>query len=91
MTWPTEALITAGVAVVASILTWITARGSQTQTLLTTMMNRITALETRVNELEDKRRADAILIRRQGDHIDTLEDHIRAGKPPPPPERPDGI
>lgn len=52
---------------------------------------RIAALEARVDSLESKRREDAVLIRRMGDHIDTLEDHIRQGKPPPPPTRPEGV
>lgn len=52
---------------------------------------RIISLEGRVDRLEDKRREDALLIRRQGDHIDTLERHIYLQLPPPPPPRPDGV
>ena len=95
MTWPLEALIVTGAALVGSFLTFITARrgqkGGDIQFLVTTLMKRVLDLENRVNDLEDKHRADAIIIRRQGDHIDSLEAHIWAGNPPPPPERPDGI
>lgn len=52
---------------------------------------RIATLEARVDGLETKRERDALLKRRQGDHIDTLEAHIWAGKPPPPPARPEGV
>ena len=95
MTWPIEALIVTGAALIGSFLTWTTARrgqkGGDIQFLVTTLMKRVLDLENRVNDLEDKHRADAVLIRHLGDHIDNLEAHIWAGKPPPPPERPDGI
>lgn len=52
---------------------------------------RIAALEQRVDILEDKRVADALIKRLQGDHIDVLEAHIWRGDPPPPPPRPEGV
>lgn len=48
-------------------------------------------LEARVDLLEDKRRADALAMRAQGDHIDVLEQHIWRGDPPPPPPRPAAV
>jgi len=95
MTWPIEAILAAAAALVASILTWITARrghqGDTLQLLITSLMSRVNALETRVDELEEKRKDDAVLIRKLGDFIDILEAHIWDGKGPPPPERPNGI
>ncbi|MDZ5077858.1 MULTISPECIES: hypothetical protein [unclassified Nesterenkonia] len=47
--------------------------------------------DRRIGELWDKRREDAVVIRLLGDHIDTLEDHIRDRREPPPPPRPEGL
>lgn len=55
------------------------------------LIERVNALEGRVDELEEKRRKDARLIREQGDHIDVLENHIWQKLPPPPPARPTGL
>lgn len=55
------------------------------------LIERVNALEGRVDELEEKRRKDARLIREQGDHIDVLENHIWQKLPPPPPARPAGL
>lgn len=52
---------------------------------------RIATLEARVDSLETKREADALLKRAAGDHIDVLEQHIWDRKPPPPPPRPPGV
>ncbi len=48
-------------------------------------------VQARVGMLEEKRRVDALTMRRMGDHIDTLESHIRDDLGPPPPPRPEGI
>ena len=85
------ALITASVSMGGA---WLVARQSaqsHTQEALTDAWARIDALSARVDTLEAARREDAALIRRMGDHIDTLEHHIWQQLPPPPPPRPDGI
>lgn len=51
----------------------------------------VARLSAEQHRLWDARRADALTIRAQGDHIDVLEAHIWAGKPPPPPPRPPGV
>jgi hypothetical protein len=47
--------------------------------------------DEQIERLWGARRADAVLIRAQGDHIDVLEAHIWQGLPPPPPARPQGL
>lgn len=59
--------------------------------LIDRLVEQVQSLSARVDALEDKRREDATLIRGQDDHIDALEAHIWAGKPPPPPPRPSGL
>ncbi|MBN8881689.1 hypothetical protein EDD28_0559 [Salana multivorans] len=85
---------TAGM-IVAAVIAATASRRSQAAVLALEVRKtdhaRITALETRVDSLEARRRDDAVLIRQLGDFIDALEAHIWAGKPPPPPPRPDGI
>lgn len=51
---------------------------------------RVSDLEASYASLWRDREADAITKRTQGDHIDILEAHIWARKPPPPPPRPAG-
>ena len=70
-------LITAAVAIGGS---WLVAR-----------TGRMRYLEDRIDRLETAREASAIAKRRLGDHVDLLEHHIWAAKPPPPPDRPEGI
>lgn len=55
------------------------------------LWKRITDLEQAHVQLWQLREQDALVKRAAGDHIDVLEDHIRAGKPPPPPPRPPGV
>lgn len=84
-------LITATVSMGGS---WLVARQSaetRTTTALRDAWTRIDSLSGRIDALESSRRADAIVIRRLGDYIDVLEDHIWKQLPPPPPARPDGI
>lgn len=69
-------------AVIALAGSWFITRGDR---------QRLGVLEARTDSLWAAREADALIKRAQGDHIDTLEDHIRAGKPPPPPPRPTGV
>lgn len=73
------AIVAAAVALGGS---WFLTRGDR---------GRIRDLEGQVERLWTSRRADALTLRRQGDHIDLLEDHIWQSKPPPPPTRPDGV
>jgi hypothetical protein len=70
-------LITAAVAIGGS---WLVARAG-----------RMRYLEDRIDRLEAAREAAGIAKRRLGDHVDLLEHHIYARKPPPPPTRPEGI
>lgn len=84
------AIVAGAVAIGGSILTfgasliasWFFTRGDR---------DRIATLEARTDNLWAAREADALVKRAQGDHIDALEDWIRAGKPPPPPPRPPGV
>lgn len=71
--------VTAGVAIAGS---WFFTRGDR---------DRIGTLESRTDALWAAREADALIKRAQGDHIDTLEDHIWKKLPPPPPPRPSGV
>ncbi len=66
-------------------------QATESQTLINGLQKRVNGLEARVDMLEGKRREDALLIRRMGDHIDTLESHIRDELGPPPPPRPEGV
>lgn len=52
------------------------------------LITRVGSLESQVRELWDLREKDATIKRRQGDHIDLLENHIWQQLPPPPPPRP---
>ncbi|MDR1266707.1 MAG: hypothetical protein LBK42_14410 [Propionibacteriaceae bacterium] len=89
-----EALI-AALGVIGSVCAAILASRSQTMAVLSgltkTLQDRVAELEAQVRDLWDERRKDAGLIRRMGDHIDVLEDHIRQEKGPPPPPRPEGL
>lgn len=49
------------------------------------IMDRLTAVEQRLDESETRERAQAALIRTLWDDIDELEAHIQAGLGPPPP------
>lgn len=72
-----EWLVTAlGIVVTAALgfLTWIATRKTSTQ-------QRVTNLETRINDLERK-------YGRSGDYIEVLREHINTGKPPPSPPYP---
>ncbi|WP_454301086.1 hypothetical protein [Salana multivorans] len=87
-------LSTAGTIIAATIAASASRRSQRAELSLEqrkTDHARIATLEARVDGLETKRERDALLKRRQGDHIDTLEAHIWAGKPPPPPARPEGV
>lgn len=55
------------------------------------LFKRMADLESANASTWNARETDAITKRKLGDHIDTLEDHIRADKGPPPPPRPVGI
>jgi hypothetical protein len=55
------------------------------------LLARVDSLEKQVGGLWDARRADAVTLRAQGDHIDVLEQHIYRQLPPPPPPRPAGL
>ena len=59
--------------------------------LLGHLLTRVTSLENSQRELWKLREADALTKRALGDHIDALEEHIRADKGPPPPPRPAGV
>ena len=59
--------------------------------LIDRLDGQVQSLIGRVEALEAQRRMDATIIRGQGDHIDALEAHIYARKPPPPPPRPAGL
>lgn len=72
-------IMTAGVALAGS---WFITRGDR---------ERIAVLETSNAALWEARRTDALTLRAQGDHIDTLEQWIYEGKAPPPPPRPNGV
>ena len=78
------AVLAAAATVMAAILALVGVMVGQ-------LYGRISTLEKEITELWDARRADAVVIRRLGDHIDVLEDHIWKRLPPPPPQRPDGI
>ena len=84
-------LITATVSMGGSFLVARQSAETHTTTALRDAWSRIDSLSARVDSLEDERRADAVVIRRLGDYIDVLEDHIWKRLPPPPPQRPDGI
>ena len=91
---PAELTAVLIMAVVSIGGSWVVARQGSNRGLLDQLeaaWSRINSLETRVGELEGKRQVDALTKRAMGDHIDVLEDHIRAGKPPPPPPRPPGV
>lgn len=55
------------------------------------LWGRIRDLEKDRDVLFERREADALVKRAQGDHIDVLEAHIWARKDPPPPPRPAGV
>ena len=59
--------------------------------LIDRLDGQVQSLIGRVEALEAQRRMDATVIRGQGDHIDLLEAHIYARRPPPPPPRPAGL
>ncbi len=94
------------VAVIVAVLTLIgaiaSALAARFATERKTMIDRLTHLEKRQDDLvsqraqdwiafQKKHQEDAIIKRAMGDHIDALEHHIWQGKPPPPPPRPPGI
>ncbi|WP_159622663.1 hypothetical protein [Ruania rhizosphaerae] len=60
------------------------------QTRLRDSETRQASMQGEIDRLWTARRADAVLIRAQGDHIDVLEAHIWARREPPPPARPQG-
>lgn len=55
------------------------------------IQQRLEFTEQQQHQLWEARRADALVIRSQGDHIDVLEHHIWQGLGPPPPPRPAGV
>lgn len=62
-----------------------------TGVLIGHLWGRLGTLEANRDELFRLREQDALTKRAQGDHIDTLEDHIRQELGPPPPPRPPGV
>lgn len=55
------------------------------------LWNRLRHTESTVRQLWNDREEDAVKKRKLGDHVDRLEHHIWNEKPPPPPERPEGL
>lgn len=72
-------------------LALLVAGGSLVGAVFATLAAMMGHLWKRVTDLEALREKDALTKRAQGDHIDVLEAHIWAGKPPPPPARPVGV
>ncbi|MDR1265951.1 MAG: hypothetical protein LBK42_10440 [Propionibacteriaceae bacterium] len=88
-------VLVAVLGLAGSALVAVLASRSQATAVLGTLtqafQDRIAQLEGRVEDLWRARREDASLIRRMGDQIDILEDHIWKEKGPPPPPRPEGL
>lgn len=86
--WPDPTVLTAIIGAIAlgfgAWLTWVASGAARLQ-------ERVADLEAKMERMWATREADALIKRRQGDHIDVLEHHIWQRKPPPPPARPDGI
>lgn len=83
--------IAAVLGIAGVIMTTILGLTGHLYTRLHKVEERNLALDRRVDELWSKRYEDARVIRKLGDHIDSLEYHVWQGLPPPPPPRPDDI
>jgi hypothetical protein len=78
-------------ALVAAVVAWRGHTNSHATAFIASLVARVDQLEARVGELAELVRQRDQHNRCLSDHIDKLEAHIWAGKPPPPPDRPNGV